>query len=339
MLNVGIVGSGFGEIGLKPAFTSIRGCTVVGVCAGRSDWRAFLRRGDLDAVALAVPPHAQYQIAKAAIQKGLHVFAEKPLAANLAEAKELYALAKKKRVTHGIDFIFPEIAEWRKVKELLDKKRYGALEHVSVEWDWLSGDLKHGRKTWKTSVKEGGGALSFYFSHGLYYLEHFAGKIRDIRASFTYSPKSLNGGEVGVDMLLKFKGGATGDVHVSCNTPKLIRHRLTFVCARGAIVLDGKNTITDKFTVTVWDMAGTHRVRVRKDTGRKGEDERVKIVKKLAERFVNACAAKKQTAPSFADGLRVQELTERIRKSAGYEHAARNPKIGIVRKESMISTA
>ena len=82
-------------------------------------------------------------------------------------------------------------------------------------------------------------------------------------------------------------------MHVSCNTPKLVRHRLTFVCERGAIVLDGKNTITDKFTVTVSGKAGTHRVRVRKDTGRKGEDERVRSVKKLAERFVNACVAKK----------------------------------------------
>src|SRR3989338_475758 len=316
MLKVGIIGGGFGVSGLKPAFDSIRGCKVVGVCAGRSEWRAFLDRSDLDAIALAVPPHAQYQIVRAAIRKGLHVFAEKPLAANLKEAKELYAIAKRKRITHGIDFMFPDIAEWRKVKELIDKKRYGALEHVSVEWDWMSGDLQYGRKTWKTAVKEGGGALSFYFSHGLYYLEHFAGKIRDARASFTYSPKSLNGGEVGVDMLLKFRGGATGDVHVSCNTPTLVRHRLTFICERGAIVLDGKNTITDKFTVTVWDMAGTHRVRVRKDTGRKNEDERVKVVKKLAERFVKACIAKKQTAPSFADGVRVQELIETIRRKS-----------------------
>ena len=55
MLNIGIIGGGFGKIGLKPAFDSIRGCRVVGVCAGRSDWRTFLERNDLDAVALAVP--------------------------------------------------------------------------------------------------------------------------------------------------------------------------------------------------------------------------------------------------------------------------------------------
>lgn len=313
MLKVGIIGSGFGMIGLKPAFESIKGCAVVGTCTRRSDWRAFLERPDLDAVALAVPPRAQYEIAKAAIAKGLHVFAEKPLAANVAQARELLALAKRKKIVHGIDFIFPEIAEWKKTKELLDSKKFGALKHVSVEWDWLSGDIRHGRKSWKTSAREGGGALSFYFSHGLHYLEHFAGKIHDADALFTYSPKSLGGGEVGIDMLLKFKAGATGNVQVSCNTHGLIRHHLMFVCERGTITLESENAVVDGFVIKTHDVRGERIIKVKKDAGRKDEDERVKIVRKLAQRFVDACINKKQMTPSFVDGVRVQELIEKIR--------------------------
>ena len=313
MLKVGIIGSGFGEIGLRPAFESIRGCTVVGVCKGRDGWQSFLKRDDINAVALAVPPRAQYEIAKAAIAKGLHVFAEKPLAANVAQARELLALAKRKKIVHGIDFLFPEIAEWRKVKELLDKKTFGALRHVSVQWDWLSGDIKYRRSTWKSNVRDGGGALSFYFSHGLYYLEQFAGAISDTQSLFTYSPKSPGGGEVGLDMLLKFASGATGNVHVSSSTLGLIRHRLMFTCERGVIALESKNAIVDGFVVKMHDVRGEHIVKVKKDVGRKGEDERVKIVRKLAERFVHACKYGTQMSPSFADGLRVQELIERIR--------------------------
>ena len=315
MLRVGIIGGGFGAIGLKPSFESIRGCRVVGVCTKRAGLRTFLERNNLDAIALAVPPRAQYKIAKAAMSRGLHVFAEKPMAANLAQAKELHALAKKKKVVTGIDFEFPEIAEWKKVKELLDKKKFGALKHVSVDWDWLSSDIKHGRRTWKTNVKEGGGALSFYFSHGLYYLEHFAGKIQKTRAILSHSPLSLNGGEVGVDMLLKFKSGVIGNVHVSCNSPGLIRHRLMFLCERGIIVLENRNAVVDNFDIKTYSAAGEQLVKVRKDTGKKGEDERVKIVRKLAKRFVDACARKKQMSPSFADGLRVQELIEKIRSA------------------------
>ncbi len=313
MFRIGIVGSGFGIIGLKPAFESIQGCRVVGVCAKRTDWQKFLDRNDLDAIALAVPPRAQYEIAKVALRKGLHVFAEKPLAANLAQAKELYALAKKKGVTTGIDFEFPEIAEWKKVKELLDKKKFGVLKHVSVDWDWQSGDLKYGKKTWKTNVKEGGGALSFYFSHGLYYLEHFAGTLVDAKSLFTHSPLSLNGGEVGIDILLKFKSGVTGNAHVSCNSPGFIRHRLMFICERGVIVLENKNAIVDNFTVKTYGEDGEHVVKILKDKNLKNEDERAKIVRKLAQRFVNACIHKKPMIPSFADGLRVQELIRTIR--------------------------
>ena len=314
-MKIGIIGSGFGTIGLRPAFESIDGCKVVGVCAKRTDWRAFLDENDLDAIALAVPPKAQYEIAKTAMERGLHVFAEKPLAANLAQAKQLYALAKKKRVTHGIDFIFPEIAEWKKVKELLDRKTFGTLRHVSVDWNWQSGDIKYGRRTWKTSIEEGGGALSFYFSHGLYYLEHFAGEIQKTRAFFSHSPLSLNGGEIGIDMLLKFKTGVTGNVHVSCNSPGFIRHRLTFICERGVIVLESRNAIVDNFVIKTYSTAGERLVKVKKDQGRRGEDERVKIVRKLAGRFVAACKSDKQMAPSFADGLRVQELIEKIRSA------------------------
>ncbi len=313
MLKVGIIGSGFGMIGLLPAFESIKGARIVGVCTEKSTWRAFLGRSDLDAIAIAVPPRAQYEIAKTAIQKGLHVFAEKPLAANLAQARELLALAKKKRVVHGIDLMFPEIAEWRKVKELIDKKTFGALTHVSVDWDWQSGDIRYGRSSWKTKVSDGGGVLSFYFSHGLHYLEHFAGAICDTRTLFTYSPKSRNGGEVGIDMLLKFENGTTGAVHVSCNSPGLIRHQLVFICEKGVITLENKNAVVDNFVVKTYGERGEAIVNVKKDKTLKNEDERVKIVRKLAERFVDACAKKKRMRPSFQDGLRVQELIEQIR--------------------------
>ena len=122
MLNIGIIRSGFGTTGLLLAFTSVKGCRVVGVCTKRTDLRAFLKIEDIDAISLAVPPRAQYEITKVAIAKGLHVFAEKPLAATVVQARALLALARKKKIVHGIDFMFPEIAEWKKVKRLLDSK-------------------------------------------------------------------------------------------------------------------------------------------------------------------------------------------------------------------------
>ena len=313
MLNIGIVGSGFGSVGLLPAFKSVKGCKVVSVCTNRSQWPALLERADLDAVAIAVPPQAQYRIAKAAIKKGLHVFAEKPLTATSAQARELCVLARKKNITHGIDFIFPEIAEWKKVKSLLDSKKFGKLIHVSVQWKWQSRDSRLKKWSWRTKIKEGGGALSFYFSHGLYYLEHFAGKIIDAEVLFLYAKGNPYDGESGFDLNLKFKKGITGSICLSSDSRGQARHTLVFTCECGVIVLENKGAVVDNFIVKTYSVAGEKRVRVPKDKQLKKEDERVKIVRILAKRFVRACMRRQQMVPSFAEGLRIQELIDRIR--------------------------
>ena len=214
----------FGLWGLRAfaRFCFSKNCQVIAICAKESerlskyakkfkvkkiysDWKKLIDSEKLNAVAIAVIPAAQYQIAKYALKKGLHVFAEKPLCANLQQAMELGRLAKKYNVVTAIDFIFPEIPEWVKVKELLQKQALGKLLHIKADWDFLSYDLKHRKRSWKTNVSQGGGALSFFFSHVLYYLENFAGEIKEVKSQLAYSPKSLNGGEVGVDLVLKQK--------------------------------------------------------------------------------------------------------------------------------------
>jgi len=330
MLKIGIIGAGFGLHGLLPAFNSTKNCKVVAISYRKSqslvthhkhisqidvysDWRKLLTHKNLDAIALAVPPNVQYQIARAAIKKGLHIFAEKPLASNESQAGQLLNLARKSKITHCVDFIFPEIAEWKKVKVLLDKKTFGELKHISVNWDWLSGDIKNNKSSWKTNIAEGGGALAFYFSHGLHYLEHFAGRISDMKSLFTHSKKSLQGAEVGVDLLLKFNRNISGYAHVSCNSIGLIRHKLKFQCQKGVIVLENKNAIVDKFTIKTYTLNGHKQLVVKPDIGKKNDDERVKIVRKLTDKFIKACISKQQMSPSFKEGLRVQELINAVR--------------------------
>ena len=146
-MRIGIIGSGFGLYGLLPAFNSTKGCKVVALCGRKTerltnycesiglthvytDWEEMLDQEKLDAVAIAVPPDVQYKIAKQAIKKGLHIFAEKPLAANLAQAKELFLLSKQKKIITAVDFIFPEINEWQKLKSIIVSKKYGDLKVI-----------------------------------------------------------------------------------------------------------------------------------------------------------------------------------------------------------------
>ena len=332
MIKIAIVGSGFGLYGQLPAFNLITNCKIVAICGKKTerlinycesiglkkiytDWQEMLSNEKIDAIAIAVDPYSQYKIAKKAMEKGINVFAEKPLAVNVSQAKELLELAKKNKITHVIDFIFPEIDLWQKAKQLIAGKALGKLEHISVNWDFLSFDIKNKISSWKTNVSEGGGALSFYFSHVLYYLEYYGGKISDLRGKLSYSNESPNKGETGVDIFFKFKNGANGDAHISCISRDLNRHQLIFKCEKGEIILENKNKIVDNFTLTI-HKGDKRDVLKSNDRTLDNEDERVKVVRKIAGKFVEACLYHKQTTPSFVEGLRVQKLIEKIRKES-----------------------
>lgn len=330
MLKVAIVGSGFGLYGLLPAFNSLKSCQVVAICGRKTerltvycnkiglkkiytDWRLMLSNEQLDLLAIAVTPAAQYEIAKSAIDKKINIFAEKPLAATLTQAKILLKLAKKNRIKHTIDFIYPEIPEWKKVKQFIENKKFGELKQICVTWEFLSFNYKNKKSSWKTDIRQGGGALAYYFSHSLYYLEYFAGELLKIKSSIIYLNADQKKQEIGVDMLLNFKNGVSGSAHLNCNSNGLNIHRLVFQFKDARIVLENeKNTVTD-FSIKINKGKSTKKIFLLKEKINNGEDERVRIVKKLAFRFVNACIQNKSINPTFQEGVRVQELIEKIK--------------------------
>ena len=126
-IKVAIIGSGFGMYGLLPAFSGIKGCQVVSICGKNSErmlnyckklglvrytnWREMLQKEKPNAVAIAVIPSYQYEIAKYALENGIAVFAEKPLTSDYDASLELSELAKEKGLPNMLDFIFPEIPE------------------------------------------------------------------------------------------------------------------------------------------------------------------------------------------------------------------------------------
>lgn len=328
MIRLGIIGSGFGLYGLVPAFYTIKGCNITCVtanhpqrirqyCAPRhithiyGDWRKMIKEEQLDAVALAVTPKAQYDIASVMLKNGIPVFAEKPLADTYAHAQTLESLAQKQHVTTAVDFLFPEIPQWKKVKALIDNKTYGQLTHITVTWDFMSYDIAHGIKSWKTDSAQGGGAVAFYFSHTLYYLELLAGRIQEIQSSLSYRNGHMKKDETGVDCLFWFQKGVTGTTHLSCNTTGETRHQLLLQCEKATIELINNQGFTDNFRVIIHKRNTTETLSF--PSLKTTEDKRVLAVRSIASRFITACRKHKPMQPSMREGLRVQELIRTIR--------------------------
>ena len=110
---IAIVGSGFGMYCLLPAFSRINECEVVSICGKNSErmtnfckkfnvkqytnWKEMFQKEKPNAVAIAVIPQNQYEIAKYALENDIAVFAEKPLTTSLETSITLNNLAKKTR--------------------------------------------------------------------------------------------------------------------------------------------------------------------------------------------------------------------------------------------------
>ena len=64
--------------------------------ATTSDYLSLLEDGDIAAVVLAVPATRHYEMARAALEKGKHVYVEKPLTLETEHARDLCALASER---------------------------------------------------------------------------------------------------------------------------------------------------------------------------------------------------------------------------------------------------
>ena len=176
MIRLGIVGCNYGRAVQLPAFRADPRCKVValagrdaartaelaratGVAKGYGDWRALVEDPDVQAVAIATLPSLQAQIATAALALGKPVFAEKPMANDLASARAMLHQSTLSRQPTMIDFNFHQIMSWQRAKTMLEATAIGALRHVTVHWHVESRTLQLRMRNWKTLGDEGGGVL------------------------------------------------------------------------------------------------------------------------------------------------------------------------------------
>src|SRR5579871_3872106 len=120
-----------------------------------SDPAELIKSSDLDAIAVVTPVWTHYELAKAALENGKHVFVEKPFTSNTAQAEELIELAAKKNLKIMVDHTFLFTGAVRKIKELLNEQALGKLYYydstrvnlglfqhdVNVIWDLAPHDL------------------------------------------------------------------------------------------------------------------------------------------------------------------------------------------------------
>lgn len=158
-IKIGIVGLGYWGPKLVEKFLNLPGVRIEVVCDkdekllseisvkhniyGTRSFDELLSDASshfVDAIVVATPPDTHFTLVKKALERNKHVFVEKPLAVNSADAVELASLAKEKRKVLFVDHTFCYDEAFKKIKEMADKNEFGEI--VRARFDWLGARSK-----------------------------------------------------------------------------------------------------------------------------------------------------------------------------------------------------
>lgn len=197
-VTVGIVGSSWwADAMYLPALNNHPGACVTAVCGrdqARSEafaerWRiphvftdvqAMIDSGHCQALIVATRNDSHYPIGMMALERGLHVICEKPLALTYAQAAEMASLAFEQGVKTMVPFTYSYMPTARYLKELIDDGYIGRPYHLNMRYYTgfgRSGDAYN----WRFDVgKAGSGALGDIGSHFLYLASWYFGEIEEL---------------------------------------------------------------------------------------------------------------------------------------------------------------
>lgn len=161
-LRIGIAGSGFGKSVLLPVFASLEGVETVAL-AGSRDADPTAMFAGLDAIVLAIPPRVQERVALAAVERGLPIFCEKPLALDHDAAVKIGDACARRKVVGVVDF---ELRKWPVFRSLREHAtQLGPLRKVWFDWIVQAHNKPVVPASWKYDAAEGGGAMSSFGCH------------------------------------------------------------------------------------------------------------------------------------------------------------------------------
>jgi scyllo-inositol 2-dehydrogenase (NADP+) len=147
-----------------------------------SDYRKMFAECELDCVFVAAPPRYHAEIVAAALERGLHVFCEKPFALDPGIGYRLADEAERKGLVNQVGYHYRFVAAFNEAKRLLDRKAIGEIHHIRAE-AYGPVVLRPKGTTWRSQKSEGGGCLFDYACHAIDLINYLVGRPTSISGS------------------------------------------------------------------------------------------------------------------------------------------------------------
>lgn len=99
-----------------------------------TDWKALVKRDDIDIIDITSPSNVHKEIAIAAAEAGKHVMCEKPLALNVHDAREMLSVVKKCKVKHQVGFNYRFAPAVLLIKKMIEDGKLGRIFHFRGQY-------------------------------------------------------------------------------------------------------------------------------------------------------------------------------------------------------------
>ncbi len=256
MLRVVIVGCGNIFNMHAASIVNLPDVTIVGVCdivkeradlqaekyntKAYYDYKEMLLSEKPDAVHVCLPHYLHTVVSEFALNNGINVICEKPMAINYEDACRVAELAERKKLKYSINFQCRFNDSSKQVKTLIDSGKLGKVLGARAILTWDRSDEYYSSSDWKgTWDKEGGGLIINQMIHTLDIANWFIdSEIVDVQANLSNRAHKSIEVEDTAEGLVKYANGVTltfyGTNNYCCNEAIEIR----LLCENGRVVLD-----------------------------------------------------------------------------------------------------
>lgn len=176
----------------------------------------------IEVVAIVVPNHLHYEVAKVFLEAGIHVICDKPLATSRADGEALLGLARKKQRLFALTHNYSGYPMVRAAREMVAAGAIGELRILQVEYlqDWLASPVEAGdnpQAAWRTDPALAGpaGCLGDIGSHAMHLADFVSGQCPSEISAELHTFVAGRRVDDHVQVQLRYTNGARGHVLAS----------------------------------------------------------------------------------------------------------------------------
>jgi myo-inositol 2-dehydrogenase / D-chiro-inositol 1-dehydrogenase len=177
-----------------------------------NDWGKLIELEEPDAVFVCTPPLLHREMAVEALERGIHVYLEKPIARGLDDARAIVKAAARSDAVCAVGYQWRAVEVLDDLREALDGQELGLLIGIGT------GPTKS--RPWFLSRSEGGGNLLERASHSIDLMRAVAGEAVAVQVAASAIPLAQSAGEAGdiedaAAIGLRFANGAVGSTSIA----------------------------------------------------------------------------------------------------------------------------